>query len=374
MPHPLFLPSIHIQEFRAFQDLNIANLGRVNLIVGKNNIGKSSLLEALWLYVNEGKLSTIMTLLETRNESRRSRFLSSRYRDNELEELYKSQTHGVRTLFFGRDELDQEPKSISIGPFAGDYKELRISYRWVHFYQGNLVPINQKVGKDIPKSEYPVLVVSIAGVQKQYEFNRLFRGILPTPYRSKQKGSVYIPSHGLSDADVNSLWDKVTLTTGEDAVLSALKIIEPGIEKVNLIGGEVSVYGRVPIAKISGLSEPVPLRSLGDGMNRLLGIALAAVNANDQILLIDEIENGLHYSIQADVWRILFQIANSLNVQIFATTHSWDCISAFQQVANDHSEEGMLIRLSKNERGFVKPTLFDERKLSIATREQIEVR
>jgi AAA15 family ATPase/GTPase len=100
---------------------------------------------------------------------------------------------------------------------------------------------------------------------------------------------------------------------------------------------------------------------------------LALVYAKDGVLLIDEIENGLHYSVLPDVWKLIFAVANRLNVQVFATTHNWDCIEAFQQASEaDPNEEAMLIRL--NGTGDTPPTLFDERKLKIATRSDIEVR
>jgi AAA15 family ATPase/GTPase len=105
-----------------------------------------------------------------------------------------------------------------------------------------------------------------------------------------------------------------------------------------------------------------------------LGISLALVNAKDGILLIDEFENGLHYSVLPGLWRLVFHIANHLNVQVFATTHSWDCIEAFQQAVHEVAEsEGLLIRL-ESKKGKIVTTLFDERKLEIATREQIGVR
>ena len=109
-------------------------------------------------------------------------------------------------------------------------------------------------------------------------------------------------------------------------------------------------------------------------MNRIFGIALALVNAKEGMLLIDEIDSGLHYSVQPDLWRMIFQVAARLNVQVFATTHSWDCVEAFQQAAmEDQQEEGLLIRLHEQD-GEMISTLFDERKLGIATRDDIEVR
>ncbi len=103
-------------------------------------------------------------------------------------------------------------------------------------------------------------------------------------------------------------------------------------------------------------------------MQRMFGIALALVNSRNGILLVDEIENGLHYSAQPDVWRLIFRLASRLNVQVFATTHSWDCIEAFQE---DTQNAGLLIRL-ESKKGKIVATLFDEQELGIATREQIE--
>ena len=158
-------------------------------------------------------------------------------------------------------------------------------------------------------------------------------------------------------------------------MIEALRIIASGIERVNLLSDSMgNTEERIPKAKMSYLDEPIPLRSLGEGMNRLFGVALALVNSRNGMLLIDEIESGLHYSVQPDVWRLIFETALRLNVQVFATTHSWDCIEAFQQAAEENKqEEGMLIRLDEK-KGKIVATEFDERELGIVTREEIEVR
>jgi AAA15 family ATPase/GTPase len=131
---------------------------------------------------------------------------------------------------------------------------------------------------------------------------------------------------------------------------------------------------RIPMVKIINSDEPLPLYSLGDGMLHALGISIALVNAKDGILLIDEFENGLYYTVQPDLWQLIFQVARHLNVQVFATTHSWDCVEAFQKAAQEDTQnEGVLIRLESKKDKIV-ATLFDERRLGIATREQIEVR
>ncbi|MGH2495981.1 MAG: AAA family ATPase, partial [Ktedonobacteraceae bacterium] len=182
------------------------------------------------------------------------------------------------------------------------------------------------------------------------------------------------PANGLSEQHLTELWDGIALTKLESDVLVALRLIAPGLVDLNFVSTPLSGGDRVPVVRITDTDEPLPLYSLGGGMLRALGIALALVNARDGILLIDEFENGIHYSAQTELWELIFQLAHSLNVQIFATTHSWDCIKGFQKAAQkDTREEGMLIRLSLLDDDII-ATLFDERKLGIATRQQIEVR
>lgn len=114
---------------------------------------------------------------------------------------------------------------------------------------------------------------------------------------------------------------------------------------------------------------------MGDGINRILTIILALVNSDNGFLLIDEFENGLHHSIQEKLWEIIFNLANKLNVQIFVTTHSEDCISGFENVLNSpqNTLDGKLIRLD-NINGKVKQVEFSKEELKIATDQNIETR
>ena len=89
--------------------------------------------------------------------------------------------------------------------------------------------------------------------------------------------------------------------------------------------------------------------------------------------MIDEFENGLHYSVQPDAWRMIFRLAQRLDVQVFATTHSSDAVEAFQEAATESPEDGVLLKLTR--RGDkIHPTVFAEEELASATRYDIEVR
>ena len=181
------------------------------------------------------------------------------------------------------------------------------------------------------------------------------------------------PYGGERTATLGSLWDRIALSEGEKAVVEALRIIDPRISAVSMVGGDSSRQQRRAIVRAEGIPRPVPLRTFGDGLNRLFGIALSLVNAKDGLLLIDEFENGMHHTVQVDVWRAIFRLARELDIQVVATSHSWDSIEAFQKAASEVPGEGVLIRLTRKGQDII-PTVLSEDELAIVIRDRIEVR
>ena len=118
---------------------------------------------------------------------------------------------------------------------------------------------------------------------------------------------------------------------------------------------------------------PVPLRSLGDGAWRLFGVALALANSRGGFLLIDEAENGIHHSVQKNFWRMVMEAAEANDVQVLATTHSWDCVRGFSQAANELDTEGKLVRIERDG-GKAKAIEYSEEGLSVIAEQGIEVR
>jgi len=364
----LVLNSLEIRGFRGFRRLRIEHLGRINLIVGKNNVGKSSLLEALQLYASKGSPRQIWELLVARDESGPIPSVS----------LVEPETvlAALRYLFYGRKEVKTHSSSIQIGAANALNDKFLLSVGW---YTERLDETGRQTMEPLEPEEYntvinavPRFVIQIGSQPKThypldpYAPRRVLKPEL------KEIKCVFTPANGLDRGQISELWDGIALTDLEKDVLDALRIIAPGVERLSLVGDPAQ--RRIPIVKIKDINQPIPLRSLGDGMQRTLGIALALVNAKDGFLLIDEFENGLYYTVQPNLWRLIFQVARRLNVQVFAATHSWDCIEGFQKAANaDKQTEGLLIRL-ESIKGEIASTLFDERQQGIATREQIEVR
>ena len=199
---------------------------------------------------------------------------------------------------------------------------------------------------------------------------------MPRPLSSDRVRMPCIPVSPYAGEGTNALehlWAGVALTDNEKDVVGALRIVDPRISAVSMVAGEVSLGTRTAIARSENFQRPVPLRSFGDGLNRLFAIVLSLINARGGLLLIDEFENGLHYSVQLDGWRMIFRLAQELDVQVFATSHSWDTIEALQKAATEAPEEGALVHLTA--RGDdIFPTVFAEDELAIVTRDKIEVR
>ena len=322
----LHLPDLVIKGFRGIEDLSISRLGRVNLISGKNGVGKTTLLEAVRVYAARGRHLTMASILHTREE-----VVSALDYDGGNETLGPDWT----SLFYGRDT-----SSISIGPkdkslrlnIEADHFEEEWSGKWrgtfARYYTDEklrLLSIGfQNSEHRIPMIPLTARVLNEFGTQLEYS--------LPSQVVCEVLGP------GLpSNEEVARYWDSVALTEEETRAVQALNLIFRDIERVAVIGAGATPSGasssRIAHVKLKGVDTPVSLKSLGDGAVRLFGVALALANSRNGFLLIDEVENGIHYSLQHDFWKMVMQTAYENNVQVFATTHSWDCVRGFAWAA-----------------------------------------
>jgi hypothetical protein len=367
----LLLDSLEIKNFRVFDHLQIEKLGRVNLIVGKNSVGKTALLEVLWLYSNKGSFNSIADILSYRKE----------YYDAEtglLDPASISLAASSRFLFKNRPGLESLPPPIQIGAIGIPAKTLSMAVQWFRVTGRNGTSTNLQGIQPEELENFSItdkflgLSVDFAGkVEKVYNLNRSVEES-NKEYKFREKSSgIFIKSGGLELPVLYSLWQNVTLTSSENEVIGALQLVVPDVERVNMLGTNGTVAGLV---KTKTSSVRFPLTSLGDGVNKVFGITLALVNTKDSFVLVDEVENGLHHSVQVDFWKLIFRLAHELNVQIFATTHSWDCVEAFQEAAAaDSHEEAMLIRL-QNKGGRVVPVTIDENVLKNVVEQEVEIR
>ena len=350
----LHLPSLVIKNFRGIDELTIPRLGRVTLLTGKNGVGKTTVLDAVRVWADRGISEVFDTMLIDRGdwlaiaENGQMRIVPDRM--------------GLFT-----DREDYKKALISIGPSDDPSATLIIKEGvapWDPYApierQGSYkssVALERQFGTYDPVSPVqPIVLLSLPEIVD----------------------CEILGPNGPADDTIEQYWNEVALSHHEDRAMEALNLITSSrVERVAMIsaaGQAGLVYRRRMMAKVEGHTNPVPLRSLGDGAFRTFAVALALANSKDGFLLIDEAENGIHHSIQAKFWNMVLQTAERNNVQVIATTHSWDCVVGFAQAANELEDvEGLLVRLERPPAG-LRPITYDESRLASVTKYDIEVR
>lgn len=351
----LLIPSLNIEHFRTFRRVQLERLGRINLIVGKNNVGKTTLLEALWIYARRGVPSVLWEQLAVREER------GAPSANGDIGYLLAA----LSNVFFGRSDPLRPVGQFTVGIAVDSSTTLAVS----------IEELAAKTPEILSETPLSALYYRIRLGESTKWLTEIHPNLPDTTFLSNllDLPHSYVAANGMQSTYIARLWDKIALTDLEEDVLTALQLIAPEVERVNMLSDPKISSVRTAMVRMRGSNRPLSLRSYGDGMNRLFSIALALVNAKDGLLFVDEIENGIHYSVLLEMWHLIIDMATKLNVQIFATTHSGDCVNAFQAATRHHQDQGMLIRLGRR-KGEVVATLYDEEELEIAIDQQVEVR
>ena len=365
------LPSLSIKGFRGIDELSIPRLGRVTLITGKNGVGKTSLLDAIRVYAARGRSNVLTQILRDREELTRTS-------DEEGDERL---TPDWDALFYGRDI---SPDSfISIGWGKDNTHHLTIENS--EFEERDYEQWGSYIPEYFQDEDLRVLRTRLYNKELTIPFFVTNSRIDSLRRRRLAAGASSFPpaikctSLGpglMSNSSMGGFWRSVALTEDAGRAVQALRLVFGDIVRdVTVISdNRYSRYGSRAIVSVRGQDRPVPLKSLGDGAVRMFGIALALANSRDGFLVIDETENGIHHSLQRDFWRMVLQTAYENSVQVFATTHGWNCVAGFAQAATEVDEvDGTLVRIERR-RDKVRAITYSEDELEVAARQGIEVR
>jgi AAA15 family ATPase/GTPase len=126
--------------------------------------------------------------------------------------------------------------------------------------------------------------------------------------------------------------------------------------------------------RCKGVNDRIPIGSMGDGIWRMLGLALVLVQSENGILLIDEIDTGLHHTVMERLWRLIYEAAQKYNIQILATTHSHDCYQALATICRENVSAGSNVTIQRIERGRDHAIAYSEQEIIAAAERYIEVR
>lgn len=352
--------SIVIKNFRCFRDLTLGPLERVNLITGKNNVGKTALLEALFLHLGANNPTLPIRVNAIRG----------------LEQFVIDARDIWGWLFFGWNTKDP----IHLAGEDTDETTRLLNIRLVEPETTQLIPSN---GGEKSRSLSEALTTAdrMRDLLLEYRDSRgqtVTARVLITPegeLSARRDGNVtlplgiYLSTRARSFREDSERFSNLERVGRHEAVLPTLQLLEPRLKRLAVL-----VTGGVPLVNGDiGIGELIPLPLMGEGMVRLLSILLAIANAPGGIVLVDEIENGLHHSVLLGVWEAIARAARQYDTQLFATTHSWECVQAAHEAFEaSGAYDFRLHRLDRIEDD-VRAVAYDDKRLAAVLTSDLEV-
>jgi AAA domain, putative AbiEii toxin, Type IV TA system/AAA ATPase domain len=373
--------SVKMLGYRAFAKFEMGSLGRVNLLVGKNNTGKTSILEGLYILASGSNPATLWQVLARRGEQVVPDPTPNRAAQAEID---------VSHLFYGHDISAGTRLSISTtNEKPGRSVEYRIDMAKPeenpHLFaqladEGPSAPRLALWATGKPDFAIPPLPLSKLGSIRAEILQQYLNLRAP---RVETGTTQFVTTESLAIGQILQLWSTIVLTTDEDRVIRALRILEQGIERIAQVQiGPVSYLGMgysFPtrggfFVRLANNEKRIPIGSFGDGIWRMLALAVALVRAKDSLLLVDEIDTGLHYTVMADMWKLINEAAELFNVQVFATTHSYDCVYSLARICHEVEDANSQITIQRIEAGKERAVPFTEAEILIAADRNIEIR
>ena len=368
------LTSFTVTNFRNLESVTLERLGRMTLIGGKNGVGKTALLEALWLLAGSdlpelsGRINSFRGLptlgpetifqdifrnFDTRTHIKMSASgdWGSHPRKLEIYLQKRQQVDTIRSDALERASIERLTRPLTEGEFE-------LVFRYQHGSDDAYTSRAWWVAEQMPVG--PVTELTNEGIrqERQAVHNRTNSVFMPAVLRDSLQA-------------IALRFGKFQLERKDAEILRFLCLLEPRLTGLTLIA-----INNIPVihAYLDGMSRPIPVQLLGEGLNRMLGLVLSMSEASGGLLLIDEIENGLHHTVQEKVFSILLDMAGSFDVQIFATTHSDECIRAAHRGLAKQGQQALAFYRLDRVKESVKAVGFDSERIETAIKYNMEIR
>ena len=305
---------ITIQSYKIFHDFQITNLNKINLFGGLNNTGKTSLLEAIYLLTKQNDLNAFFEIVRLKNKLE---VLSPLWLSQFLETspiVIQGMYNGVETgLSIRKEEAKNIDKadyitSIVIDAFIDDETH---SMTKAHLYR-------------------------YAPIQLYYDTIKILsHSMFKSPFFHKE-------------SDILLSYSKNYEKKLMPLIIDFLKKVDSQINDIGLV--EVEGIKRFLVDSSRYTDHKVDITSYGEGLQRIFEISLAFAYAKNGVILIDELETGIHHSLLIDFTRFIQELAERFNVQVFITSHSKECLNAFVQNGSDNESISAYILQNKGEK------------------------
>ncbi len=356
------LNDVALTNYRSFESYELTGLSRVNLLVGENNCGKTSILEAVHILASRGHPGAFKQLADQRGED------GSHYRRDGIHpRVLMSFSHFFRGHDFGPGAR------FSIASGNGEEVEATVA----EFGDSGVRRFPAESGDD----KAMALHIKVAGAGRVIVLPASDDGLVEAnPRWVRRAGFDARPSTAVglvtaASLDVKTMrrmWDEAVEDGRELDVIEAMKVVEHDLESVFFLSSD-SKRGDIVLG--FGVGTPrIPIGSHGDGTRRLLAMALSLPRRATGVSLIDEIDTGLHWTVLEDMWRFVVESAVRTDIQVFATTHSQDCLRALASLVDSRPDLAQEISVQKIERALPHAVGFDGAAVKRAIDHNIELR
>ena len=355
------MKSIKIQNYKLFKSFNIEKLSNVVLISGKNNCGKTTVLESIFMSLDCGNPAMFINSLGWRG-------LKTFY--NNAESLFAPAFYN-----FNLDEPIVFDYSIKSSKKKLSYKFQPSINQPIVVSDENRIELQKKLDDNLGGVEISY------GTEKSKSINQAFLKLEPSgliltntkfliKYNEGVRGVFLASNQFVAPEEDSRRFGELDRKNNTKEILNKLQILEPRLKSLSLIpmGGKPIIYGD------NGIGTKIPLSLMGQGMVRLLSILLAISEVKNGIILIDEMENGFHHSVLPLIWEAITSYAKDNKTQVIATTHSCELISgAIGGLPKEIKDDFLYMRIEKNEDEFkIKNYNFED--LNLALDAELEIR
>jgi hypothetical protein len=356
--------SFEINNFRCFDSFELSPLSLVNLITGMNGVGKTAILEALFLHVGATNPSVALRVNVWRGLGVMEEWTGMLWRT--LFWQFKT----ADPIRFSRTDSRRKKSTLTImmAPSAATLTQDMTADMGIEFAKdlgSDLVlEYRDEKGKVFTAKGVPEIVKTGNVVQFQLKAEP---PIAKTPFPG-----IFLNSwrQAPAEEDVQRFSD-LRINRQDEMVLDVLNRMEPRLERLEILSphGASMLHGY-----LRGYTEPIPLSLLGDGVRRVTSLVLAIGSARGGTLLVDEIENGIHHSVMPSLWESIGRAAELFHTQVIATTHSMECVSAAHEAfSRRRSYDLTLHRLDRMD-NMIRAMAYDRESLEGALSLPAEVR
>jgi AAA15 family ATPase/GTPase len=319
-----FIREIEIKNYKLFKDFKAEGFGRVNLIGGKNNVGKTALMEAIYI-------STAKKIFEIYQN-----FLTVKSHRYNLELVLKK----------------SDPNSDLIKRIQ---ENINFIFKTNHG-QTSIYILDDKYEIKLQKNSY------------KKNFQEIYNLIQMQPFGNAQYGTSqdFLSSYFTIDGTLSVMIDELKLNNRYDELNQYISSFF-NIQKIDIING---------ILYIKKDNQFRPIYEYGHGVKNLLNIIVALLFSQEKrYIFIDEIENGTHYTLFDELWKLILTLSKELNVQVFATTHSKECIESYARVAKKLDDKDItFVDLGLNRKNEMKALVMDSERFQREIKMDNEVR